>query len=265
MPPQDVFSLAERATEDKKRILEEMVPAEAPILLGYLNYQAIAGDIPAAEQGWTRLLALKVPFELRDSFFYLDTLIQKQQTQQLAHAWSALGERFPEIVASLRTPPNLVANGSFESDILNGGLDWRVVPLEGATVSMDSQSAMDGARALRIEFDGTQNVDYGHMLQYVLVRPNTQYRFSAYMRTDGITTDSGPRFQIFDAYNFTKILAATENTVGTSGWTEQQLEFKTPGATRLLIVRVGRPASAKFDSKIRGTVWIDKVRLVAED
>lgn len=68
---------------------------------------------------------------------------------------------------------------------------------------------------MRIEFDGTRNVDYGHVLQYVLVRPNTGYRFSGYMRTDAITTDSGLRFQIFDASNFAKMFAATENAVGT--------------------------------------------------
>ncbi|HKW32320.1 MAG TPA: hypothetical protein VJN92_04920 [Candidatus Acidoferrum sp.] len=85
------------------------------------------------------------------------------------------------------------------------------------------------------------------------------------MRTDAITTDSGLRFQIFEAYRFAKVLAATENAVGTSGWGGQRLEFKTPGDSRMLLMRVGRPTSDKFDKKIRGTVWVDKVRLMAED
>jgi hypothetical protein len=262
---QDVFTLAERAIEDKKTILEEMVPPETPTLFAYLNYQASGGDMPAAEQAWTKLLALKLPFELPESFFYLDALIQKRQTEQLAEAWSALGERFPEKVGSLRVTSSLVTNGSFESDILNGGLDWRVVPIEGAAIRIDSRDAVDGARAVRIEFDGTQNVDYGHLFQYVLVRPNTRYRFSGYMRTDAITTDSGPRFQILDAYDSGKMLAATESAIGTSGWTEQRLEFRTPLNTRLIVVRVARPASTKFDNKIRGTMWVDKLSLRAEE
>jgi hypothetical protein len=262
---QDVFTLAERAIEDKKTILEEMVPPETPMLFGYLNYQASGGDMPAAEQAWTKLLALKLPFELPESFFYLDALIQKRQTEQLAEAWSALGERFPEKVGSLRVSPSLVTNGSFESDILNGGLDWRVVPIEGAAISIDSRDAVDGARAVRIQFDGTQNVDYGHLLQYVLVRPNTRYRFSGYMRTEAITTDSGPRFQVFDAYDSGRMFAATQSTIGTSGWTEQQLEFRTPFDTRLIVVRVARPPSTKFDNKISGTMWVDKLSLRAEE
>jgi len=103
------------------------------------------------------------------------------------------------------------------------------------------------------------------LLQYVLVRPNTRYRFSGYIRTDAITTDSGPRFQIFDAYDPGKMLAATENAIGTSGWTEQRLEFRTPLNTRLIVVRVARPPSSKFDNKIRGTTWVDKLSLRAEE
>lgn len=265
VPERDVFALAERATDNKNTILAEMVPDEAPSLISYLNYQAAEGDMPAAEQAWTKLLGLRLPFALHETFLYLDALIQKREAQQLAEAWSALGERFPEKVGSLRVPPNLVANGSFESDILNGGLGWRVVPTAGATVSVDSLDAIDGARSMRIEFDGTQNVDYGHVLQYVLVRPNTRYRFSGYVRTSAITTDSGPRFQIFDPYDSGRIFAETGNTVGTSPWTEQNLDFKTPTSTRLLLIRVARPASGKFDNKIRGTVWVDKLRLVVNE
>src|SRR5690348_6953118 len=82
VPLQDVFALAERATEDRKIILEEMVPPEMPILVGYLNYQAAAGDMISAEQAWTKLLALKLPFDLPETFFYLEALIQKRETQQ---------------------------------------------------------------------------------------------------------------------------------------------------------------------------------------
>lgn len=264
VPEQDVFALAESATQNKKTILEEMVPPETRVLFGYLNYLAVAGDIIAAEQAWTKLLALKQPFDLPEAFFYLETLIQNRQTQQLAEAWSTLGKRFPEKLGSFRVAPNLVTNGSFEYDILNGGLGWRAVPMAGVTVTLDSRDAIDGGRSLRIEFDGTRNVDYGHLLQYVLVNPDTQYHFAGYMRTAAITTDSGPRFQIFDAYAPGKLLASTENAVGTSGWTKQELKFKTPAGTRLLIIRVGRPASEKFDNRIHGTVWVDDVRLVAE-
>lgn len=262
---ENVFALALSATPDENAILTKTVPPEAPFLFDYLNYQAKTGHMAGAKKVWERLLALKLPFDLSMTFFYLDTLVQKRETRQLADAWSALGRRFPGTVGSLNAAPNLVANGGFESDMLNGGLDWRAVPVEGVRVSMDLEEPFEGKRSARIDFDGTQNLDYGHLFQYVLVRPNTQYRFSGYMRADRVTTDSGARFQIFDPYDAGKEFFATENVVGTSAWAEQRLEFKTAADTHLLLIRIARPPSGKFDNKIAGTVWIDAVRLTEAD
>jgi hypothetical protein len=136
--------------------------------------------------------------------------------------------------------------------------------LEDAIVSVDSADTLDGGRALQIKFDGARNLDYGQVFQYVPVQPNTPYRFSGHMRVQEITTDSGPRFQIFDAYNWAKLLVSTENLVGTSGWSEEKAQFTTKADTHLLIVRVARPLSGKFDNKIAGTVWISSVSLKPE-
>src|SRR6266566_630097 len=90
------------------------------------NFQTEAGNMIAAEQAWLRLLQLKLPFDLRLAFPYLDALIQHREPDRLAAAWFALSKRFPAQIGPLLTSPNLIANGSFEYDILNGGLDWRV-------------------------------------------------------------------------------------------------------------------------------------------
>src|SRR2546422_7554579 len=59
--------------------------------------------------------------------------------------------------------PNRITNGSFEDDILAGGLDWRVLPTEGVIVDVDSRAFFDGVRSLRIRFDGKHNVSYSHV------------------------------------------------------------------------------------------------------
>jgi len=99
----------------------------------------------------------------------------------------------------------------------------------------------------------------------MVVQPDTRYEFSGSLRTSGITTDSGLRFQIFDAFDKGNLFLSTENVGGTTGWLPQQLEFKTRADTHLLIVRIARPASSKLDNQIRGTVWIDQVSLTAEN
>jgi hypothetical protein len=118
--------------------------------------------------------------------------------------------------------------------------------------------------SLRIDFDGTRNLNFWHLFQYVIVRPDTRYHFSAVLRANGITTDSGPRFELFDAYDMARLYVFTEGRTGTSGWREQRLEFRTPRETQVLILRLARAASRKFDNQIAGTVWIDRVRLEAE-
>jgi hypothetical protein len=217
--------------------------------------------IDAAEQTWTRLLELNLPFGFRETFPYLDALIQHQEVGPLLQAWSTLGERFPEQIRPRALPGDSVSNGNFESEILNGGLDWRVTPIEGATVSLDSEGPREGLHSLRIEFDGSRNLDYYHVLQFVPVTPGTRYNLSMNLRGKGISTDSGPRFQAYDAYDTAKLFVSGENLVGNYGWTSQNLEFNTPADTRLLVVRVARPPSRKFDSHLAGTIWISHVSL----
>jgi len=258
-----VFTLATNATHDRNALLE-MLPPQPPVFFDYLNFLIKRGDIVGAEEVWARVLQLDLPFDLREAFPYLDALIQHAELGQLSKTWSALEQRFPAQVQRLVPSSNLVTNGGFESDILNGGLDWRVLPTEGAVVSLDSVGVFEGVRALRITFDGSRNIDYGHAFQYIPVQAKTRYRFSGHMRVQEITTDSGLRFQMCDAYDMGNIFVSSENLVGTSGWSEQHAEFTTLADTRLLLLRVIRSVSNKLDNQIAGTVWIDDVRLASE-
>jgi hypothetical protein len=111
-----------------------------------------------------------------------------------------------------------MTNGDFENEILNGGLDWRVSPVEGAVVSVDSLTFFDGAHLFKIDFDGKHNLNYHHVFQYVPVKPNTRYRFMGYVGAREVTTDSGLRFEIYDTYDRHKLLLSTQNVLGTSSW-----------------------------------------------
>ena len=257
-----VFILATNATNDNQQILDEMLPPRAPVILDYLDFQIETGRMEAAGSTWTRLLELKLPFEPAQSFPYLDALIQHHDVEHLIEAWAALCTRFPREVCDRETKPNLITNGDFAFAPLNGGLDWRVMPVEGASANEDSTNGVDRGNSLRIDFDGTKNLDYGHVLQYVPVAPNTAYAFSAYMRAQGITTDSGPRFELLDAYDPSKLFLSTENVTGNSDWSPHGLEFKTSADTRMLLIKVARPVSRKFDNRLAGTVWIARVSLL---
>jgi tetratricopeptide (TPR) repeat protein len=257
------FDLAWRATENGELIAQAMVPARADICFEYLDYLLGTQRMAEATQVWNRVHELGLRFEAKAAFPYLDALIQQRRIDQLTSAWAQLTERNRSRLRKGALEANLVTNGGFESEILNGGLDWRVNPTQGAVVSVDSLTFLDGAHSLRVRFDGKYNLDYSHVLQYVPVKPNTSYRFAGYMRTQGITTDSGPRFQIYDPYDPARLFLESDNLVATSTWLPQQLHFKSGFDTRLLVIRVARPASHKFDNRIAGTVWVGRVVLSA--
>lgn len=257
------FDLAWRATDDSALILERMIPPRAEIALEYLNYLVAQQRLEAAGELWSRLLAWNQPFDPRAAFPFLDALRERGQPERLEAAWAELGARYPLAFPRRAAPDELITNGGFESDLWNGGLDWRVVPVEGAVVSVDNLTFFDGARALRLEFDGRHNLDYRHVFQYVPVRPGASYRFSYFIRTQGLTTDSGPRFELADAYDPARLSLTTRNLLGSARWSLEQVEFSTGPETRLLAVRLLRPASHKLDNRLAGSVWLDQVSLTA--
>ncbi|HUJ30717.1 MAG TPA: tetratricopeptide repeat protein [Candidatus Acidoferrum sp.] len=256
-----IFSLATRATSDNAAILREMIPARAPFLLDYLDFQVGAGNIDAAQETWKHLLGSKLPFDLPQALPYLDALIQHRDLDAASGTWNELGELFPAKIPKRTPDGNLITNADFALAVLNGGFDWRVNPAEGAAVTVTPPGAAGEMGSLAIEFDGSRNLEYANVLQLVRVQPRTEYQFSAETRTQGITTDCGPRFQVFDIGDMTR-LWATPNRVGTSDWSRDTLNFRTGANTRLLVVRIERPASSKFDNKISGTIWIRRVALV---
>jgi hypothetical protein len=85
------------------------------------------------------------------------------------------------------------------------------------------------------------------------------------MKTKEISSDQGPRFEVYDAFDTTQLFLSAENMTGTSSWTPHQLEFETGPKTELLIVRVRRPPSRKLDNRIAGSVWIDRISVNAAE
>jgi tetratricopeptide (TPR) repeat protein len=257
------FDLAWRATENGELIAKEMVPARTDLQFEYLNYLLETQRIDEAIRTWDRAVKRGYSLEPKAAFPYFDALIRFHRIDALQAAWSALMGMSGSRMAAGEAESNLIVNGEFETEILNGGLDWRFIPTPGAAIAIDREAPLRETRSLQINFDGTQNLAYAIVFQYVPVAPNTTYHFSGYMRAQDITTDSGPRFQICDADDPAGLFVQTGGMLQTSPWSMRQLDFRTGPATRLLMVRVARPPSSKFNNRIAGTVWIDRVQLQA--
>lgn len=272
LAPNPIFSLLAGARIAESTVADRVLPRDPSAYVAYLNFLVDRGDWGGAQLLWPRLLALpeppsaRTPLSVEQAFHYLDALIRAQDVDTALSAWSALHKKFPDRVPQPPSETNLVSNGDFQGDIVNGGFDWRILPRPGALVSQETaRGPGGGGRELRIEFDGTQNPAYDAVLQFVPVKPNRNYQFFSRMRADALTTDSGVSLQVVDAYDMNKQLGATEALTGSTAWSEHTFRFTTGPHTRLLVVRVLRMPSQKFDRKISGSFALSEVRLVSAE
>jgi Tetratricopeptide repeat len=256
-----IFALSDRAGIDSVIVVDKLLLPDVLSYFAYLNFETQRRNFSAAQETWNRLLLLNSQFEPKEAFPFIDALIKAHELNNASQAWSSLVSRFPDQIPSPASGSNLLTNGNLQADIVNGGFDWRAFPVSGVAVSQDSTGPSADTRSLQVEFNGTQNLYYGSVLQFVPAQPRTKYKFSVFTRSQAITTDAGVGVQISDGYDPTKILGSTEPLIGTTAWSEQSFSFETPPETRLLIVRIVRLPSQKFDNKIAGAFWLSRISL----
>ncbi len=256
-----------RSTQDIDRILQFALPAKPEAYWGAIDFFVSAREQDAAMAVWKRLTADGTSFPISKAFPLLDVLMGSGNVADATTMWQqALATA--GIQSATSPPGSLMWDGSFEGELLNGGFAWRYRPADNADVSFDTGNVHPGNRSLRVVFDGTANIKFEHLWQYVAAEPNTRYRFSAYIQTRDLTTDSGIRFQIVDAShpdNFSQFTPdparLTPNVLGTQPWALDDVEFTTGPQTRLLRIALVRARSNKLANRIRGTGWVDDVSL----
>jgi len=192
-------------------------------------------------------------------FALVDKLILKGPIIEAQRVWG-------EVVIFLHIPrPNdpagsLVWDGGFETDITGGGLSWRT-PRLGSVVRYSRNTKHSGQRSLQVRFDGKGNVDFHDVCQFVLVSPEVDYEFSAWLRTDTLTTNSGIFLRLNTPFN-DAIGAATPQITGTIPWTRFNIAWKATRDVHIAQICLVRLQSQKLDNRISGSVWLDDVALV---
>jgi hypothetical protein len=260
-----IYNMAWKASDDAGKIFQELIPKDAGSELGYLGYLVSTQRLDDADAVWNRVAAGSEKFAPGDVSSYIDAIIGAHHPGQAYKVWSTLREKglIPPTYES--TPENLLENGDFEEQPLGFGFDWREAQGGGIFVGLDSSVYHSASHSLMVEFPGTENFNYHNVYEFVLVLPEHEYRLFAYMKTDGITTDSGPRMEVRDAYNPAALDKYSDQLVGTSsGWQPLSIDFKTGPKTRLLAVTIARLPSDEFKNKIAGRFWVDDVSLTPE-
>jgi tetratricopeptide (TPR) repeat protein len=259
---QIIFRTAWRTTDDPDKILAQLIPQSISTEFSYLYYLLPQQRFTEAQAVWKRIVSSPEKFNLQQSAPYIDALISNRRPQEAYQVWSDLVRKGLVRIAVQGREENLVTDGDFEDELLNMGFSWRIWSVEGVYTGLDTTTYHSANHALLVQFSGKQNLDYAQVAQYVKVAPGRSYRLQAFMRTEKITTDSGPRMEVVDPYNPAALNQMTENLTGSSeSWTPVLLDFKTSPQTELVMVRLRRLPSQKLDNLIAGRVWLDDVRL----
>lgn len=256
-----IFSTAWKAVGNGDEILARLIPDEARAEVSYMYYLAGQKKPADAQRVWQRLVASHEGFSARDVEPYIEILLNFRMPDEAYNDWMDLQKR--GLVAPPSEPGNLNYNGDFENDISNFGFGWKFFPPPGLYIGLDSTTFHSGGRSVFIRFPGKENYLFRNVCEDVKVSPRESYRVRGFMRTEGITTDSGPRLEVYDPYNMKALDVYSNQLLGTNAaWTLLSFGFTTKPETRVVDLCVSRFPSEKLDSLISGKVWVDDVSLV---
>jgi hypothetical protein len=247
-----------RIKPDVDELLREVIPPRSEAQIAFLNLLMRKEQTAGTAKVWDAIMANSQPFELRNVFGYFQYLLDHKDVNQARLVWQQAAPRFG-LAAYLPSGRNLVVNGDFNLDVLNGGFDWQYEKQPSVTLTLDPSDFHSGHRSLMIAFDGPGVTDAG-IRQFIAVQPNTAYEFSAYYKNGEIEGAGGPHFTIQDAYT-RDVLYDSDDLKEAGFWKSATGELTTGADTKLVVLHVRRVPEG---SPIRGKLWVDDFRLAAK-
>ncbi len=259
----EAFSRCWRVAPDVNAILDTVLPPDRDGYLGIIRELGAADQLVAALTVWQRLVTIHPALRLSDVIPFSDLLIQKHQIGDARRVWDdAL--RLSNTPQNLDPPGSVLWDGGFETGVRGGAFAWSFpAASDGVQSGFDARQKHSGKYSLRLAFDGRHNVNFDGVCNNAEVRPDTDYRLSAWVRTQTLTTDQGVRLRL-SWYSDSHARGSLETTdvQGTQPWTLLEMPWTSGKDVRYARVCVVRKVSGKFDSLIQGIAWVDDVALI---
>ena len=246
-----------RINPDVDALLRNVVPPRVEAYNAFLNLLMAKQETAATGKVWAALMATPHNLEPRYVYRYIQYLLDHRDVDQARLVWQQAAPRFG-FSSYVPTRNNLIVNGDFSLDILNGGFDWQYQKQPSVTLTLDPSDFHGGHRSLLITFDGPGVTDAG-IRQFIAVQPDTAYQFSAYYKNGELEGAGAPHFTIQDVYT-QAVLYDSDELKEAGFWKSANGDFTTGDDCRLLVLRVRRLPEG---SPIRGKLWVDDFRLVA--
>jgi len=262
----EAVSRSWRLDPDINSIIDNVLPPSAPIYLAAIRELDADAAMDPALTVWDRLRALQPPprIALYDIIPFTDSLVGAHRIDDAHRVWTEAVTLANPIPPPNDAPSSLIWDGGFETGLAGGGFSWVFAPASlGVQSSADTKEKHSGERSLRLVFDGRRNVDFDGICHIAFVEPGASYRFSAWVKTQALTTDQGVRFRLEWIENAHNSAVETPDLHGTQPWIEVSIPWTATGdASRQVRVCINRKPSGDFGSRIHGSAWIDDVALI---
>jgi tetratricopeptide (TPR) repeat protein len=257
--------LAWKIDPDHAQILHKLVPDTLPANMDYLNCLVGKDALDLAQPVWQRCLKNEIPpdYELKPSstFSYINNLLAKNRANEALQVWDEILRKTGTGMSDSRwksAGQNLVWNGSFENEILRGGLDWRYQDVPELKFQIDVENRLDGLKSLMVSF-GNANISDGNLYQIVPVTAPGNYILDFYIQTKDLTTDQMPYLSI-QGYPETNCASAQSDFFpSTTSWIKLSLPFTVKEGCKAVRLALMRNRSTKFDNRINGSLWLDEI------
>ena len=234
-----VLDLAWRFYEDPHKIMSTYVPNTMEANRLALDYFVSRESEEGASLAWNRLKMFDT--KPQEHFGYINYLVSLNKPHE---AW--------QVFRNGQNPSaSLLYNGSFETEPLNGGFDWRFSSTEAAEARRDTTTSKDGRASFLVAFKGNENVNYARVWHWLPVHKGRSYELTFWMKTEGITTNEGIFVEVDGK--------SSEKQVGSTHWQQFTIPFKA--TSDLVTVSLRRVPSKKFDNLFAGKVWLDAFSL----
>ncbi len=255
------FRLCLRLDSDPKVVYERLVASlkDVKVRAVYVSFLAGIGNIDDAYGVWREMRPSLSAYDFSLSGPLLQGLMDQQRFQQAYAVWLDLGRLGVIRDFASPDPHNLVFNGGFERTPLNAGFDWRYRPAPYVSANFSEAAAYRGSKCVRVDFTAGRNEEFQPVYQIIAVSPGQRYGLSAYVRSLGITSDSGPRLRVRDLGCPECPSVSTDAVVGTTDWHEVGAEFTASPQTEAVAIEVWRPRGRVFPMEISGNFWLDEV------
>ena len=253
--PASALDICWRIRPDADALLANVVPARPDSLLAFLTLMASKHETDASLKVWDHLLQLQQKFETHYLLDYVRYLILARRPDAALSAWER-SARLLGLSGYLPSHDNLMVNGDFSLDVLNGGFDWTYQKQTGVRLLLDPSDFRQGHRSLSVTFEGPGISDAG-IHQFINVHGSTTYEFTAYYKSADFQGAGGPQIVLRDAYTG-QALFTSDPIIDGDFWKAVHTQFTTPASTNLLIVNIERTPAG---SPIRGKLWLDNFQL----